>query len=76
MATDVEQIRRAVSDIDEEIKQLDLHKRRLALVRRDLLIAIGDKRPILEKIDEYTGAGGKKIDLRRYRFKKEASNVD
>jgi hypothetical protein len=71
MDCDEGQIRQAVCDLDEEIKQLDLHRRRLAMIRRDLLIAIGARKPVVVKVDFMTNPDGSRTYLKKYRFDQE-----
>lgn len=68
---DIEQIRQVISDLDQIDRDLDLLKKRLRLVKRDLLIASGERKPVVQRINEYTTPDGKKHDLAKYkaRFK-------
>jgi len=68
MAIDVEQIRELMTDLDEADKSLVLLQRRVRMIKRDLLIAIGDRKPVVQRIDAMTNPDGSKTDLKKYRF--------
>ena len=67
MEIDPTNIGALISDLAEIEKGLDLAKRRIQMIRRDLLIKIGEKKPVVEKITHYTAPDGRKLDLSRYR---------
>lgn len=69
MATDPdrENIRELVSDLETIDKDLDLMKRRVKMIKRDLLIAIGDRKPVVQNITEMIAGDGSRVDLSKYR---------
>lgn len=69
MEIDREMVRQGIADLDEEIMRIEVHKRRLEMVRRDLLIAIGARKPMVERIDTMKNPDGTETDLKKYRFK-------
>jgi hypothetical protein len=68
-----ELVRQALADLGQVEEQIATLGKRIKLIKRDLAAALGQTRPATaQKNDEYIGAGGKKIDLSKYRFKKPA----
>ena len=64
---DLDQIREIVSDLDEMDREVVKIQRRIRLARQQIQIAIGDRKPKVQQLKDWTSADGKRFDLSKYR---------